>query len=40
MYVHLNDIVKTMIDGNNNMPSVVASKVTNDTYLQDTGLST
>ena len=40
MGVHLNDMVSTMADGTNTVPSLAASTVTNDTYLQETGLST
>ena len=38
MNAHLNNMVATMVDENNTMPSL-ASTVTNDTFLQESGLT-
>ena len=38
MHAHLNNMVATMVDENNTMPSL-ASTVTNDTFLQESGLT-
>ena len=38
MNEHLNNMVATMVDENNTMPSL-ASTVTNDTFLQESGLT-
>ena len=35
---HLNNMVATMVDESNTMPSL-ASTVTNDTFLQESGLT-